>query len=173
MPNTLMPSTRAKTIQKRITNIFNAFSLAVILVLLFIVAFNILARLVFNLTDANLNLMIPGAIELSKYALLLIVFAALPHASVSGMVRVDLMSKVLPTKLAVFLDRCWLVLMAGFSAILVWLFFQKALLSFSRGDATQDLQTPLFYYYLLISIASVATTLSCLITAFDKNMSVN
>ena len=153
---------------KTIIKGFDALSLGITLVLLFIVAFNIIARLLYNLTEGSVSLMIPGAIELSKYALLFIVFTALPRASVSGMVRVDLISNSLPTKLAIFLDKLWLVLMASFSATLVWLFSQKALLTFVRGDATQDLQIPLFYFYAVISIACVATMLSCLGKVIDS-----
>lgn len=163
-----MYSSINKITQKTIIKVFDGFSLGITLTLLFIVAFNILARAIHNQTNGSLNLMIPGAIELSRYALLLIVFSALPHASITGMVRVDLLSKQLPKAIATFLDRFWLILMATFTSILFWLFSQKALLIFNRGDASQDLQIPLFYFYSFISVASLATTFSCLIKAFNK-----
>ncbi|HIP95119.1 MAG TPA: TRAP transporter small permease [Leucothrix sp.] len=160
-----------KVATRTLTKGFDKLSLGITLALLCIVAFNIIARFLHNITDGSVSLMIPGAIELSKYALLFIVFTALPHASVSGMVRVDLISNNLPKKLAGFLDRLWLVLMAVFSAILVWLFSQKALLTFARGDSTQDLQIPLFYFYAVISIACATTALSCLVKAFESSIS--
>ncbi len=161
----------AKYMLNKITHSFDRLALGATLILLFIVSFNILARLLHDLTGGSLNLMIPGAIELSRYALLFIVFSALPHASISGMVRVDLLSQRLPSRLARFLDRLWLLFMAAFSLVLSWLFMQKALLTFTRGDATQDLQMPLFYFYAWISIASAATTLSCVIKAFSNSES--
>ena len=62
------------------------------LALLFgVVAVNVLGRALFDATGQSLNLMIPGAIELSRYALMVLVFASLPRASEAGMVRVDLL----------------------------------------------------------------------------------
>ena len=147
----------------------DTISLGTTLVLLLIVACNIVARLLHNLTGGAVSFLIPGAIELSRYTLLFIVFTALPRASVSGMVRVDLVSKRLPIELANFLDKLWLVLMAIFCIILTWLFSQKTMLTFSRGDATQDLQIPLFYFYAVISFASAATGLSCLLKVFHPS----
>ena len=150
----------------RILRTFDTFSLLATLFLLFIVAFNIGARQIHDLTSGNISFMIPGAIELSRYTLLLIIFAALPRAATQNMVRVDLLSNRLPNFFSSFLDKLWLVLMAIFSGLLTWLFLNKAVLTFNRGDATQDLQLPLFYFYGLISLASLATTLSCIYKAF-------
>lgn len=151
---------------KSIIKVFDSLSLAATLTLLLIVAFNILARLIYNLTDGSISLMIPGSIELAKYTLLLIIFTALPHASISSIVRVDLISKHLPKTLAIFLDKTWLILMSLFCIILTWLFSQKAFLTYNRGDATQDLLMPLFYFYITITITCFATTLSCLIQVY-------
>ena len=152
----------------RISQSFDSFAQIATLFLLGIVAFNILARSIFNISAGNINMMIPGAIELSQYTLLLIIFAALPRASSQGMVRVDLISNHLPSSLSHLLNKLWLLLMAIFSGSLVWLFFNKALLTFNRGDATQDLQMPLFYFYSLIGVACIATTSSCLLSIFSK-----
>jgi len=152
----------------RVIRLFDAFSLGITLLLLLIVAFNIAARAIFDLSSGSINLMIPGAIELSRYALLLIIFAALPRASTQGMVSVDLLSNRFSASIQKNLTHFWLLLMAAFMAILVWLFTHKALLTFSRGDASQDLEMPLFYFYALISIACVATTLSCLAKVFSN-----
>lgn len=152
----------------RLIKTFDFFSLSATLFLLAIVALNILARQLHDLTSGSVSLMLPGAIELSKYALLFIVFAALPRATTQGMVRVDLLSNTFPKLLSNFLDKIWLILMAGFTAILAWLFINKALLTFSRGDATQDLQMPLFIFYALIASACIATTLSCFLKALNQ-----
>jgi len=169
----IIRKTLVKALEK-IAQFFDAFSLTMTLLLLFVVAFNILARLLFDLTDGRLNFLIPGAIELSRYTLLFIVFSALPHANVSGsMVRVDLISKHLAPQLQCFFERLWLLLMAGFSLILVWLFSQKTMLTFNRGDASQDLQIPLFYFYGVISLASGATMLSCVFKAFTTINTAN
>jgi len=146
----------------KITRLFDQISQFLILLLLFIVAFNIIARQIHDISDGYMRFMLPGAIELSRYTLLLIVFAALPRAATQGMVRVDFLSKKLPLLWQHRLNKLWLLLMAGFTGLLTWLTINKAWLTYHRGDATQDLQLPLFYFYVLISLATFATTLSCL-----------
>ena len=153
---------------KNIIKAFDSISLASILFLLTIVAFNIIARQLHNISDGSISIMIPGVIELSKYTLLLIIFFSLPRATSSGMIRVDMFSNKLPKTLAQFLDKLWLILMACFFTALFWLFANKTIVTFHRGDATQDLQIPLFYIYALISLASLMTIISCLLKAFTK-----
>jgi len=155
----------------RIKYAFDSFSRFATLFLLSVVAFNIIARQIHDLTAGHISFMIPGAIELSKYTLLFIVFTSLPRASTHGMVSVDLLSNHFPTTIHQFLNKLWLILMALFSSILMCLFFNKALLTFSRGDATQDLQMPLFYFYSLISMASLATAFSCLFEIMNDKSS--
>lgn len=153
---------------KRLLSLFDAFSLLSVLFLLAVVAFNIIARQIFDLSNGTINLMIPGAIELSRYTLLLLVFAALPRAACGKLVRVDLLEQHLPASWRKILDSLWLLFMAAFCAILFWQFKQKAFLVEHRGDATQDLQMPLYYFYALISLACFVTTLSCLLKAFFR-----
>ena len=151
-----------------VVKVFDTISLTLTLFLLAIVAINIIARPLYGISNGSINLMIPGGIELSKYTLLLIVFSTLPRASISGMVRVDILSNRLPTSMAQLLDKLWLILMGCFFIALFWLFSNKAILSFNRGDASQDLQIPLFYIYTLISIASFMTIISCFSKVFFK-----
>jgi len=51
---------------KRLLSLFDAFSLLSVLFLLAVVAVNIIARQIFDLSNGTINLMIPGAIELSR-----------------------------------------------------------------------------------------------------------
>ena len=148
---------------KTIIQIFNILALIATLFLLGVVALSIIARIIHDLSSGNISFMFPGAIELSKYTLLFIVFSALPHAVTKGLVRVDLLSDKFPLALQNFLDTLWLIFMAGFTGSLTWLFSQKTWLTFNRGDATQDLLIPLFYFYAFISLACIATFLVCLL----------
>ena len=149
---------------------FNGLSLGLALLLLVIVAFNIVARIIHDFSAGTLSFMIPGAIELSRYTLLLLVFAALPNISISEMVRVDLVSNHLPVKFAIFLNQIWLILLALFMAVLVWLFVHKAMLTFNRGDATQDLQIPLYYFYAAISVSCATTIVSIISQIFTQSV---
>ncbi len=154
---------------KTLLIIFDTMARTATFFLLFIVAFNIVTRQLHTISSGSISFMIPGAIELSKYTLLIIIFSALPRAVTYGMVRVDLISNKLPAFIANTLENIWLVLMAGFTMILTIQFSQRFWLTFNRGDVSQDLQIPLYYFYAFISIACLATFIICLIKSFQSN----
>jgi TRAP-type C4-dicarboxylate transport system permease small subunit len=106
------------------------------------------------------NLMIPGAIELSRYALMVLVFVSLPRAAEAGMVRVDLLIGCLPPRLAGLLDRVWALAIAGFGAAAGWLLIGEAVLQSGRGDATQDLEMPLWLFTGTAGLASAVLALT-------------
>jgi len=108
------------------------------------VALSVAARALFDLTGGAVNLLIPGAIEISTYALMVMVFAALPGAAVVGLVRVDILIHRLPDRMADLLERAWGAVTAGFGLILVWLLAEESWLQAGRGDVTQDLELPLW-----------------------------
>lgn len=112
-----------------------------------IVAFNIVARTVFDATGGEVNLMISGAIELSQYALMISIFAAIPAMLGTGLIRVDILSKRFPIWLQGAVDRLWLALFAVFAAILAHAFWDFAATALERGDQTQDLRWPLWPFY--------------------------
>ena len=70
--------------------ISSAVSLLALIFLLFVVAGNIVGRLVLDLSGGSINLMINGAIELSAYSLLILVFGAIVTAIPNGLVQVDI-----------------------------------------------------------------------------------
>ncbi|GMG83296.1 hypothetical protein LNKW23_25090 [Paralimibaculum aggregatum] len=112
--------------------------------LLAVVAGAILARLLFDLTGGAVNVLLSGAIELSRYALLVTVLAALPGALASGLVRVDLLIERLPAGLAALLERLWHLLAAAIGGVALWRLAIKAADQAARGDLTQDLGLPLW-----------------------------
>ncbi len=117
-----------------------------------VVAFNILGRAVFDATGGQVNPMIFGAIELAQYALMIAVFAAIPAVARDGMIRVDILSHRFPYWLAFLTDRLWLLLIAGFAAVLTERFFGQTLVMLERGDETQDLKIPLWIFYAIASV---------------------
>jgi len=120
---------------------------AALAAMLAVVAGSILARLAFDLSGGAVNLLLPGAIELARYALMIMVFAALPRAVVAGLVRVDLIIERLPPRLADALSRLCLVLAAAVGGVIAWRLGAAALLQAGRGDATQDLALPLWPFF--------------------------
>jgi TRAP-type C4-dicarboxylate transport system permease small subunit len=111
-----------------------------------VVAVNVAGRALFDATGHAVNVMIPGAIEISSYALMVVVFASLPRAAEAGMVRVDLLIDRMPARLAGVFERLWALAIAGFGAAVAWLLIDKAILQIGRGDATQDLEMPLWLF---------------------------
>lgn len=142
----------------RLLRLCDAVAVAALVVLLGVVAVNIVGRALFDATGQAVNLMIPGAIELSRYALLVVVFAALPRTAEAGMVRVDLVIERLPDPLRRGLERVWSLAVAAFGAAAGWLLLEKAMLEAERGDVTQDLELPM---WLFTGFAGLAAGLLC------------
>ena len=153
---------------ERVINFFDRIAFAALITMLFIVVVSVAARILFDVTGGGVNLMIPGAIELGSYSLLVLVFASLPRAAVSGLISVDLLIGSLPRKLRIFLEKSWDLLLAAFAAVLVWLFTEETITMFSRGDSSQDLGIPLYLFYGLISICSLCIMFTGLWLALRK-----
>lgn len=143
----------------RLLRLCDAVAAAALALLLGVVAVNVVGRALFDASGQAVNLMIPGAIELSRYALMVLVFAALPRAAEVGMVRVDLLIERLPGALRRGLERLWSLAIAGFGGAAGWLLLGKARLEAARGDVTQDLGLPM---WLFTGFAGVAAFVLCL-----------
>jgi TRAP-type C4-dicarboxylate transport system permease small subunit len=127
--------------------------------LLFVVAFNIAARAVFDLTGGSINFLINGAIEQAAYALLILVFASLPAALHSGLVSVDVLTTKLPDGIQSLAKRVWFLVFFGFALLLLWLFAHETATSFVRGDSSQDLGIPLYVFFTVITVECAALAL--------------
>jgi TRAP-type C4-dicarboxylate transport system permease small subunit len=144
----------------RLLRLCDAIALIALAVLFGVVAVNVLGRALFDATGHAVNLMIPGAIELSRYGLMVLVFASLPRAAEVGMVRVDLLIEHLPPGLAGLLDRLWALVIAAFGAATGWLLIDEALVQAGRGDTTQDLELPLWLFTGFAGLAAAALALT-------------
>lgn len=144
----------------RLLRLCDAVALSALAVLFGVVALNVVTRSLFDATGQAVNLMIPGAIEISRYALMVTVMASLPRAAEAGMVRVDLLIERLPPGLAGLLDRLWYLGVAAFGAAAAWLLLEDAALQATRGDATQDLELPLWLFTGFAGLALAALALT-------------
>lgn len=127
--------------------------------LLAVVAINVVARLLFDLTDGAINFIIRGAIEISSYALLIFVFGALASAIPNGLVRVEIFIHRCPPLLTRVLVLLWATLLVIGLATLTFLFLDSAQLAADRGELTQDLELPMWLFYGAIAIQCAALTL--------------
>lgn len=130
-----------------------------LIILFVVVAGNIIARIIFDLTNGQINFLIEGAIELSSYALLIMVFGALPIAVPDGLVRVDFVTDRLPPLIMKCLNLIWYMILTTGSLTLTWLFIQSGLKAMKRGAVTQDLEIPLSIFYFVICVEMLAMTL--------------
>lgn len=144
----------------RLLRTCDAIALIALGTLFGVVAINVVGRALFDATGQSVNLMIPGAIEISRYALMVTVLASLPRAAEAGMVRVDLLIGRLPLGLAALLDRLWAAAIAAFGAATAWLLIDEALLQMTRGDATQDLELPMWLFTGFAGLAMLALALT-------------
>jgi len=131
-------------IVRSLLRLCDVIAVAALALMFAVVATNVLARAVFDYSGQTVNFIIPGAIEISRYALMVTVLASLPRAAEAGMVRVDLLIERLPRLLAGALERLWLLAIAAFGGVTGWLLLKEAWLQRGRGDATQDLEMPLW-----------------------------
>lgn len=132
----------------------DALAAAALAGLLGVVSGSVAARALSDLTGGAIDLQIPGAIELARYALLVMVFAALPRAFASGLVRVELLAERLPHRLQRALGRVWAGLGAALGLVLAWQLGEEAWLKAGRGDATQDLGLALWPFLAFAALAA-------------------
>ena len=144
-----------------------AIAITAILGLFFVVAVNIFMRALFDATGSAVNLMIPGTIELASYALLIAVFAALPAGLENGMIRVDVLTGLMPAGVQTGLNRLWFFVLFIFALALVWLFGEQVLMTRAQGEVSQDWAIPLWVIYLVICLECFAFSLVALAKFFN------
>ena len=142
-------------------------AITAILGLFFVVAVNIFMRAVFDATGSQVNLMIPGTIELASYALLIAVFAALPAGVENGMIRVDVLTGLMPDGVQTLLNRLWFFVLFVFALALVWLFGNQVLVTRAQAEVSQDWGIPLWVIYLVICLECFAFSLVSLAKFFN------
>ncbi len=139
----------------RVSRFLSAGALCLMLA---VVAAQVLARMLYNASQQHINLMFNGSIELASYALLLLVFAALPQSCAHGLVRVELFTRNWSQRWQLVLDRVWLLMVALFALAIASQSWNQAQSAWRRGLTSQDLNLPLsvFYGYLVLTALFLA-----------------
>jgi len=125
------------------------------------VVIGVLSRLLFDLTGGEINLVLPGTIELVSYAMLLMVFTSMPRALLNGPVKVEILVAKLPTPINRFLARLWNLLLASVFAIIAYLLGKNSLSMLDRGDVTQDLGVPMYLIYGASALCCITIVIVC------------
>lgn len=127
--------------------------------MMLVVASRIVTRIVFAVSNGELDWMFPGAIELAAYSLLVVVFASFPRAIDSGLVNVDLFTEKFPQAINALLDRFWALVTALIALGIAYQNWGQMISAYQRGHSTQDLDIPLYFFYGYIVAATVAFAL--------------
>jgi TRAP-type C4-dicarboxylate transport system permease small subunit len=109
-----------------------------------VVAGAILGRIAYDLSGGALDLLLPGAIELARYALFVLVLSALPGALAAGLVRVEILAERFPPAIGRALERLWALAAAAIGGVAAWRFGARALREAEGGLVSQDLGLPLW-----------------------------
>lgn len=140
-----------------------------LLYMVFVVAFNVAARIVFDLTGTAINLMIPGAIEQVSYLLGIIALAALAASMRQGMIAVDFLIERLPAPAKALVARLWYVGIIAFAVVLCWLLVHDMQAAIARGEQTQDLRIPMALIYGLYALECAALAVVALEQALSND----
>jgi TRAP-type C4-dicarboxylate transport system permease small subunit len=127
--------------------------------MMMVVAGRILTRILYAISNGQLDWMFPGAIELASYALVVVVFASFPRAVESGLVNVDIFTEKFSKTVNQGLDRFWSLVTALIALGIAYQNWGQMLSAFNRGHRTQDLDLPMYLVYGYIVAATVALAL--------------
>tara|TARA_R110002074_G_scaffold105141_5_gene227081 strand:+ start:1518 stop:2033 length:516 start_codon:yes stop_codon:yes gene_type:complete len=136
--------------------------------MVFVVAFNVLARVIFDVTDTGVNMMIPGAIEQVSYLLGIVALAALAASLKEGMIAVDFVVERLPDLPRALVARFWFLSVVVLALVLAWLFWEDAHATYRRSEQTQDLRIPMFLVFGLYALQCLALAIIALREAFTS-----
>lgn len=147
---------------RRAAMLFDAIATVALVGLVAVVAGSIAGRALFDLSGGAVNLLVPGAIELSGLLLLVVVVAALPGAALRGLTRVDVLLDALPRRLASVLEGLWAAVLSVLSVALAWLLAARAWREVTGGHVSQDLVLPLWPFTIFAALAAVLLALAAL-----------
>lgn len=132
----------------------------VLLGLLGLVLFDVIMRYV-------LRLPFLGAYEMSELAMVLIVFLALPYcAATGGHVAVDVLSPVLDRPGLRWLNVLNHLAGAALMAVIAWQATLYAMVSATRGEATNMLKIPKYPFELVTAVCAALFALVLLVQAW-------
>lgn len=121
-----------------------------------VVGINVLARIVFDLSDTAINWMIPGAIEQVSYLLGIVALAGLSASMAHGMIAVDFIVDRLPQFWKVLFIRFWFLGVVAFALVLFSLLYKDMIATYARGEASQDLRIPMYLIYGTYAVECLA-----------------
>jgi TRAP-type C4-dicarboxylate transport system permease small subunit len=110
-----------------------------------------------------LNRPVAGTLELSEFALALLVFLGLGATGLSGnQVVVDIVSERFPRRLRAISDACNALLGIGFWAVIAWRTVIQAHEVASKGEVSTILAVPVYPFVYAVACGSVVMAVALL-----------
>jgi TRAP-type C4-dicarboxylate transport system permease small subunit len=115
-----------------------------------------------------LNELVLGSVELVQFALVAVVFLALPETlSRDEQITVDVIDQFVGAAWVRRLRQIAAIIGAVLLAIMVWRTLLPALDTLEYGDLTNDLQISFFWYWLPIVIGVLAAAIAAVVHALE------
>lgn len=125
------------------------FNLARVLLalMMLVIVIEVVGRALFGATGGAVDITVPGAIELVRFALLFTIVGALPYMVENGQVVVDSLTTGLSERLKERMFAIYLLGFCAFGALLAYGWYQSGAGALEYGEVTQDLRIPMAWPY--------------------------
>ncbi|SIS69996.1 TRAP transporter small permease subunit [Neptunomonas antarctica] len=143
----------------RLSHGMHVISGIILVSMMFVTLADVLARLLFDVTDGGIDLTFIGGVELIKYGLLMMVLFALPYSIGRSQVIVDLFTEKFSARMKAVLEGTYMLGFVALGGGMSYRFIHAVGQSQMTGETTQDLLIPLYYLY---AVSAFATAMLCI-----------
>ncbi|MCK9534388.1 MAG: TRAP transporter small permease [Pseudomonas sp.] len=137
-----------------------------IFVMMMLIVTDVVARLLFSLSDGNIDITFTGGIELVNFTLLFSMLFAFPHAVDKGQIVVDLFTQQMDAARLRFFTGAYTICFGFLGGALCWRFIAGGMSAAESGEISQDLLLPLSSIYYISAIALSMLAVRGLLTGY-------
>jgi TRAP-type C4-dicarboxylate transport system permease small subunit len=139
---------------EKLTYAMHLISGVLLISMMFTTMIDVMSRSVFNLSNGAIDFTFIGGIEITKYALLIVVYFSLPHSLGRSQVIVDLFTDTFKTRTKALLEGFYTLGFVLLGGGMCYRYIHALEQANRTGETTQDLLMPLSYLYGLTAFAS-------------------
>lgn len=137
-----------------------------IFVMMMLIVTDVVARLLFSLSDGSIDITFTGGIELVNFTLLFSMLFAFPHAVDKGQIVVDLFTQQMDAARLRFFTGAYTICFGFLGAALCWRFIAGGISAAESGELSQDLLLPLSGIYYIGALALSMLAIRGLLTGY-------
>lgn len=141
-------------------------SAVLIFVMMMLIVIDVVARLLFSLSDGGIDITFTGGIELVNFSLLFSMLFAFPHAVDKGQIVVDLFTQQMDAARLRFFTGAYTICFGFLGGALCWRFIAGGISAAESGELSQDLLIPLSGIYYIGAIALSMLAIRGLLTGY-------